>query len=78
MSEIIRVPKSLNNNTVSSYYFLAETQNRIIDSFDDSIILDFSNCIFSHAVFTSFIGALTHIGKAFGKTITYRTKKIVP
>lgn len=78
MSELIKFPKNLNNNTVSSYYFLAELQNQIIDSSDNSIILDFTDCVFSHAIFTSFIGSLMHIGSAFGKTITYRTKKSSP
>lgn len=72
VEKIIEIPKSL-NNTAKTYYFLSELQNTIIDSEENCIILDFRNCKFSHAILTSFIGALTHIGGFFGKTIVYRT-----
>lgn len=73
-SEIITIPSQL-NNTASSYSFLSELQNQIIDSQHDEIILDFSQCNFSNAIFTSFIGSLVHIAYAFGKKIRYRTIK---
>lgn len=72
--KIIKIPKNLNNDS-ESYYFLSELQNVIIDSCQNRIILDFCNCNFSHAILTSFIGALLHIGNLFDKTIVYKTSK---
>jgi len=74
MSQIIEMPQTLNVNN-STFLFLSELQNTIIDSNSSNIILDFCNCLFSHSIFTSFLGALSHIGKVFGKTVTYRSKK---
>lgn len=72
MKETIFSPFSLNNN-LESYNFLSMVQNKLIDSSKSEIILDFTKCTFCHAIFTSYIGALSYIGKAFGKTVTYRT-----
>lgn len=74
MEKSILFPSSLNNN-INTYKFLANIQNELIDSKESNIILDFTNCTFSHAIFTSYIGALAYIGKAFGKNITYKTNK---
>ena len=72
MEKRIFFPSSLNNN-LDTYNFLSKIQNELIDSTESTIILDFTRCTFSHAIFTSYIGALTNIGKAFGKTIKYET-----
>lgn len=74
MSLTINMPYALNVN-FDSFNFLANLQNQIIDSSETEIILDFRFCKFSHALFTSFLGALTYIGHAFGKNIIYRTIK---
>lgn len=74
MEKIISFPASL-NNTINTYKLLANIQNELIDSKESHIILDFTNCTFSHAIFTSYIGALAYIGRAFGKNITYKTTK---
>ena len=72
MEQIIAMPKTLNID-IESFSFLSQLQNTIIDSNASEIVLDFTNCTFSHALFTSFIGALSHIGSTFGKTIVYRS-----
>lgn len=72
MDKIIIMPNALNIN-IESFNFLSQLQNIIIDSSESKIILDFTNCSFSHALLTSFIGALSNIGRTFGKTIVYRT-----
>lgn len=65
--------QSLDNRCVA-FSFLSELQCHMIHCKEDTIILDFRKCKFSHAVFTSFIGALTEIGKAFQKQVRYRFK----
>jgi Histidine kinase-, DNA gyrase B-, and HSP90-like ATPase. len=74
MEEIIEMPQYLNVNG-TTFLFLSELQNTIIDSNSTRIILDFRDCLFSHSLFTSFLGALSHIGNIFGKTVIYRSKK---
>ena len=74
MQKLIEMPKALNVNS-DTFIFLSKLQNMIIDSNSAEIILDFGNCSFSHSIFTSFLGALSHIGNVFGKTITYRSKR---
>lgn len=74
MPEIIKIPKTLNINT-DSFVFLSKLQNIIIDSNSQKILLDFSDCNFSHALFTSFLGAFVHIAKKLGKTVIYKSPK---
>ena len=74
MAERIIFPISLNNNA-DTYKFLSKVQNDLIDSNETTIILDFTHCRFSHAIFTSYLGALAYIGASFGKTIKYQTSK---
>lgn len=72
--KIIKFPSNLNND-FSSYLFLSNVQNKIIDASETRIILDMSNCNFLHAIFTSYLGSLAYIGRFFGKSITYRTNR---
>ena len=75
MSEkIIKFPRKL-NNIYSSYVFFSDLQNELIDSEEQTIILDMSDCEYVHAIFTSYLGALLHIGHYFGKNIIYRTRR---
>lgn len=75
--KVIKIPPTLNNNS-DSYHFLSELQNSIIEAKEDRIVLDFCECRFSHAIFTSFIGALTGIGKILNKSIVYKSKQYSP
>lgn len=54
MAERIIFPISLNNNA-DTYKFLSKVQNDLIDSNETTIILDFTHCRFSHAIFTSYL-----------------------
>lgn len=63
MEKIIPIPKVLPDSH-KTYNILADLQYNIINCEEDSIILDFSDCIFSHALFTSFIGALAVLAKS--------------
>lgn len=60
------------SNIKDSFEFMAKTQNEVLKYTGKTVILDFRKCKFSHAVFTSFIGALTEIGCAHGIIIKYR------
>lgn len=68
------MPTNLNIDYIS-FDFLSKLQNSIIDSDAEEIVLDFTECKFCNAIFTSFIGALSHIAFSFGKTIIYRSSK---
>ncbi len=74
MEKIIPIPKVLPDSH-KTYNILADLQYNIINCEEDSIILDFSDCIFSHALFTSFIGALAVLAKSNKKKLTYRAKE---
>lgn len=71
MEKIIKVPNKLNINA-SSYKLLAQIQNMVINCEENEIILDFSHCKFSHAIFTSFIGSLGIWAICLNKKIKYR------
>lgn len=75
MQKIIKMPRILSNNVYNTYNYLAKLQNIIIDCPEDEIILDFSSCPFSHAIFTAFIGSLSVWAMRFRKSITYRFKR---
>lgn len=75
MQKIIKMPKILSNNIYDTYNFLANLQHTIIDCSENEIILDFSACPFSHAIFTAFIGSLSVWAIYSGKIIKYRVKK---
>lgn len=60
------------NNKREDFMFLAKLQEDVLTCEEKRIILSFEKCKFSHAIFTSFIGALTEICKEHGKRITYR------
>ena len=60
------------SNDIDSFSFLSKLQYDTLNCEDSKIIWDFSECNFSHAVFTSFIGAMNAICKGRGKQITYR------
>lgn len=72
MEKVIEMPRDLNINK-NTFSFLSELQHAIINTTSTRIILDFCNCKFSHAIFTSFIGALLHIASENGKTVVYRS-----
>lgn len=74
MEKIIYIPKVLPDSP-KTYNILADLQYDIINCIEDNIVLDFSNCQFSHAIFTSFIGALAVLAKSRQKKLTYRAKK---
>lgn len=75
MQKIIKMPRILSNNIYDTYNYLAKLQNIIIDCSENEIILDFSSCPFSHAIFTAFIGSLSVWAIRFKKSITYRFKR---
>ena len=60
------------NNDIDSFSFLSKLQYDTLHCEDSKIVWDFSKCNFSHAVFTSFIGAMNAICKGIGKQITYQ------
>lgn len=71
MKKIIEMPRIL-PDSYKTFFKLANIQNTIKTCKEERIILDFSNCIFSHAIFTSFIGALFVLAKSYNKKLTYR------
>lgn len=74
MEKVISIPQVLSDSP-KTYNILADLQYDVINCIEDSIILDFSNCRFSHALFTSFIGALAVLANNRQKKLTYRAKK---
>lgn len=60
------------NNDIESFRVLSKLQYDTLACESDEVIWDFSDCSFSHAVFTSFIGAMTDICADNGKIIKYR------
>lgn len=74
MEKIIVMPPKLNGR-FNTYNYLASLQNTIIDCPENQIILDFRQCTFSHAIFTSFIGSLAVWAKGFDKSLVYRVFK---
>lgn len=75
MQKIIKMPQILSDNVYETYNYLANLQNTIIDCPENEIVLDFSSCQFSHAIFTAFIGSLSVWAIRFKKEIIYRMKK---
>ncbi len=71
---MINFPKRLDNN-FSSYNFLSNVQNQIIDSPEEELLLDLRNCESLHPIFTSYLGALGYVGNYFQKKIQYITIK---
>lgn len=69
MEKIITVPTRLNIDT-SSYHFLAKLQYDIYACHETSIILSFDNCIFTHAAFTAYFGALKTVAQKWGKDVS--------
>lgn len=53
------------------YNYLASLQNDIIDCPETHIVLDFTKCSFSHAIFTAFIGSLSVWAKRFDKSMSF-------
>ena len=74
MERIIEMPHKLKPEFYT-YDYLAELQNTIIDCSEEKIILDFHNCKFSHAIFTSFIGALSVWAESFNKNLIFRVAR---
>lgn len=71
MEKVILMPSQLDYNK-SSYVLLSQIQNTIIDCEEDTIILNFKDCKFCHAIFMSFIGSLFVWAECFGKKLKYR------
>lgn len=71
--KIIEMPRVL-PDSYKTIKILSEIQNTIINCKEDRIVLDFQNCIFSHALFTSFIGALGVIAHSDSKIVVFRVK----
>lgn len=63
--------RTLNNNRIA-FQFLTELQVNILNCKADRIILDFQSCTFTHAVFSSYIGALAEICRKNNKRIVFR------
>ena len=57
-----------------TFLYLSNLQNEIKESAEDTIILDFQETKYIHAMFTAFIGALCIWAKSYGKHIIYRMK----
>lgn len=74
MEKIITMPLNLSYDYYT-YNYLAHLQNEICTCAEDEIILDFSKCEFSHAVFTSFIGSLIVWAMQKKKTLKYQLSK---
>lgn len=68
---IIKAPKRIQDSK-KYYKWLGTLQNQIINTFHSTIDIDFAESIFSHAVFTSFFGALVMVGNHYGKTVRIR------
>ena len=75
MQKIIKMPQILSDNIYETYNYLATLQNIVIDCPENEIVLDFSCCSFSHAIFTAFIGSLAVWAMSFDKKIIYRVSK---
>ena len=73
MEKIIEMPRVL-HDSYRTIKILSKIQNTIIKCKEDRIILDFQNCIFSHALFTSYIGALGVIANSDNKTLVFRVR----
>lgn len=70
MEQIFEMPTL--NNRKESFKFLSKLQCEVLERKEKKIIFDFQKCQFSNAIFTSFLGAMTEIGQAHQKIITYR------
>lgn len=68
---IIMAPTRIQNEK-KYHLWMSEIENKIIHSSYTKIDIDFTECKFSHAVFTSFIGALVVIGKHHNKVVRIR------
>ena len=55
-----------------TFIYLSDLQNIIRESMEDTIILDFQETKYVHAMFTAFVGALCIWAKRYGKHIIYR------
>lgn len=72
MEKIITMPYTLNINE-DAYQFLGKLQYDIYSCVENSVILDFSQCIFSHTAFTAYFGALRALSQKWGKSVTFNT-----
>lgn len=72
MEKIITMPSSLNIDE-EAYRFLGKLQYSIYSCEEKDIILDFSQCTFSHAAFTAYLGALKSLSQKWGKTVSFKT-----
>lgn len=70
MDKIITIPYTLNIDK-NAYHFLGELQYEIYTCDENSIILNFEHCSFSHAAFTAYFGALTALSQQWGKSIKF-------
>lgn len=74
MEKIILIPKCITDSP-KTYNILADLQHEIISCAEKQIVLDFTDCIFIHPLFTSFIGALSVLANTKYKKVFYRAKK---
>ena len=74
MEQKISIPRRLNID-YKSFTFLAKLQNDIVQSDADIIRLDFTECLYTDAAFTAYIGALAEIAIELGKYVVYETKE---
>ncbi len=74
MEKIITMPKCMPNSH-KTYNFLADLQHDIICCEEDTIILNFIDCMFCYPLYTAFIGALSVIANINQKMLIYRSKK---
>lgn len=73
MKKIIQMQKYF-PESYKTFIYLSNLQNEIKESLEDTIILDFRETKYIHAMFTSFIGALCIWAECYGKHIVYRMK----
>lgn len=73
MEKIIQMPKYFYESH-KTFIYLADLQTEIKKSNEDTIILDFRNTKYMHAMFTAFAGALCIWAKSYGKDIVYRMR----
>lgn len=74
MEKIIQMPKYFYESH-TTFVYLSNLQNEIKESIEYTIILDFRQTKYIHAMFTAFIGALCIWAKSYGKHIVYRMEK---
>lgn len=72
MEKIITVPLALNINE-DAYQFLGKLQYDVYSCKENVVILDFRQCVFSHAAFTAYFGALKSLAQKWGKDVVFYT-----